>query len=123
LASGFLTGKYRTEADLGQGPRGAMVKKYLNARGNRILAALDEVGKQKKAQPAEVALAWLLARPGITAPIASATSEEQLHSLLRATELSLDAGSIDLLNQASEEQASQDQAGQVQASQPAGRGR
>ena len=101
LASGFLTGKYRSEADLEQGPRGAMVKKYLNARGNRILAALDEVGKQKQAKPAEVALAWLMARPGITAPIASATSEEQLRSLVRAMELTLDAGSIELLNEAS----------------------
>jgi aryl-alcohol dehydrogenase-like predicted oxidoreductase len=101
LASGFLTGKYRTEADLQQGPRGAMVKKYLNARGERILAALDEIGKQEKAKPAEVALAWLMARPGITAPIASATSEEQLRSLVRATELQLSAESIELLNHAS----------------------
>jgi aryl-alcohol dehydrogenase-like predicted oxidoreductase len=101
LASGFLTGKYRTEADLQQGPRGAMVKKYLNARGERILAALDEIGKQEKAKPAEVALAWLVARPGITAPIASATSEEQLRSLVRATELQLSAESIELLNHAS----------------------
>ena len=103
LASGFLTGKYRTEEDLKQGPRGAMVKKYLNERGARILAALDEVGKQKKAKPAEVALAWLMARPSITAPIASATSEEQLRTLTRATELELDAASIELLNQASQE--------------------
>jgi aryl-alcohol dehydrogenase-like predicted oxidoreductase len=103
LASGFLTGKYRTEEDLKRGPRGAMVKKYLNERGTRILAALDEVGRQKKAKPAEVALAWLLARPSITAPIASATSEEQLRTLTRATELELDAASIELLNQASQE--------------------
>jgi aryl-alcohol dehydrogenase-like predicted oxidoreductase len=101
LASGFLTGKYRGEADLQKSPRGAAVKKYLNARGDRILAALDEVAKLRKAKPAEVALAWLIARPGITAPIASATSEEQLRSLVRATELQLDAGSIELLNEAS----------------------
>jgi aryl-alcohol dehydrogenase-like predicted oxidoreductase len=101
LASGFLTGKYRTEADLKQSSRGSMVKKYLNARGERILAALDEIGKQEKAKPAEVALAWLMARPGITAPIASATSEEQLRSLVRATELQLSAESIELLNHAS----------------------
>jgi aryl-alcohol dehydrogenase-like predicted oxidoreductase len=77
-----------------------MVKKYLDARGLRILAALDEVSKEKNAVPAEIALAWLIARPSITAPIASATSEQQLRSLIRATEIDLDPKSIEKLNQA-----------------------
>jgi aryl-alcohol dehydrogenase-like predicted oxidoreductase len=102
LASGFLTGKYRTEADLKQGPRGAMVKKYLDKRGDRILAALDKVSREKQATQGEVALAWLIARPSITSPIASATSEEQVRGLVRATELELDAPSIELLNEASQ---------------------
>jgi aryl-alcohol dehydrogenase-like predicted oxidoreductase len=101
LASGFLTGKYRSEADLSKSPRGQGVKKYLNERGFRILAALDQVAQNLHATPGKVALAWLVARPGITAPIASATSLEQLHDLIDATSLKLDAGSIELLNQAS----------------------
>src|SRR5215207_2934636 len=74
LASGFLTGKYRSEADFGKSARGQRMSKYLNERGRRILAALDEVAAQHRATPAQVALAWLIARPGLTAPIASATS-------------------------------------------------
>ena len=74
LASGFLTGKYRSEADFGKSPRGSRVSKYLNERGQRILQALDEVAAQHRTTPAQVALAWLIARPGLTAPIASATS-------------------------------------------------
>src|SRR5207248_1160643 len=70
LAAGFLTGKYRSEADLGKSPRGAKVKNYLNDRGYRILAALDAVAAESRATPAQVALAWLTARPGVTAPIA-----------------------------------------------------
>jgi aryl-alcohol dehydrogenase-like predicted oxidoreductase len=101
LASGFLTGKYRTEKDLGAGQRSGMVKKYLDARGLRILAALDEVSKDKNATQGEIALAWLMARPSITAPIASATSVEQLQSLVRATEIKLDPESIEKLNAAS----------------------
>lgn len=101
LASGFLTGKYRSEKDLDAKPRAGLVKKYLDARGLRILAALDEVSKEKNAAPAEIALAWLMARPGITAPIASATREEQLRSLIKATEVELDPASIEKLNQAS----------------------
>lgn len=101
LASGFLTGKYRSEADLSKSPRGQGVKKYLDARGLRILAALDEVAQRLHATPGKVALAWLLARPSITAPIASATNVEQLRDLLDATNLRLDTGSIELLNQAS----------------------
>jgi aryl-alcohol dehydrogenase-like predicted oxidoreductase len=102
LASGFLTGKYRGEADLGQSPRGAAVKKYLNPRGLRVLAALDEVaGRHPGAQLGEVALAWLMARPGVTAPIASATSVAQVDSLVRATQLKLTAEDMAQLNQAS----------------------
>jgi aryl-alcohol dehydrogenase-like predicted oxidoreductase len=101
LASGFLTGKYRSESDLGKSPRGAGVKKYLNERGFRILAALDQVAKAHSSTPGKVALAWLMARPGITAPIASATSLEQVDDLVGATELKLDAASIETLNEAS----------------------
>ena len=102
LASGFLTGKYRSEADLAQSPRGQGVKKYLNERGMKILAALDEVAKSVRAKPSQVALAWLMARPAITAPIASATSVAQLRELMASAELKLDAGAMELLNRASD---------------------
>lgn len=102
LAAGFLTGKYRSEEDLGKSPRGRGMKKYLNDRGFRILKALDQVAKRYNSNPARVALAWVAARPSITAPIASATSLEQFNDLVEATRLSLDASSIELLNQASE---------------------
>jgi aryl-alcohol dehydrogenase-like predicted oxidoreductase len=101
LASGFLTGKYRSENDLSKSPRGQAVKKFLNDRGFRILQALDQVAEKHQATPAQVALGWLIARPSITAPIASATSVEQLNDLVRATELELDDASIELLNKAS----------------------
>jgi aryl-alcohol dehydrogenase-like predicted oxidoreductase len=101
LAAGFLTGKYRSEADLGKSPRGAGVKKYLNERGFRILAALDQVAARYESTPASVAIAWLIARPSVTAPIASATSLEQLESLVKATELSLDKTAINQLDEAS----------------------
>jgi len=102
LASGFLTGKYRSEADLSKSPRGAGNKKYLNERGFAILEALDEVAKRHDSTPASVSIAWLLARPSVTAPIASATSIEQLSSLIDATELELDKESIELLTKASD---------------------
>jgi aryl-alcohol dehydrogenase-like predicted oxidoreductase len=101
LASGFLTGKYRSEADLGKSARGAAVKKYLNPRGMGILAALDDVAARHKATPAQIALAWLLARPSVTAPIASATTVAQLHEILKSTEIKLDAPSIAALDAAS----------------------
>jgi aryl-alcohol dehydrogenase-like predicted oxidoreductase len=101
LASGFLTGKYRSESDLSKSARGARVKKYLDERGLRILAALDEVAARLQSTPASVALAWLMARPSITAPIASATNLEQLKDLIAAGELKLDRDSIELLNRAS----------------------
>src|ERR1022692_1237419 len=102
LARGFLSGKYRSEKDLGKSPRGGGVKQYLNERGLRILGVLDEVSKSHNSSPARVALAWLMARPGITAPIASATSLEQLHDLVEATKLELDHDSIARLTSASE---------------------
>lgn len=101
LASGFLTGKYRSEDSLTGSARGEMARKYVNERGFRILKALDQVAKQSNSKPASVALAWLIARPGITAPIASATSLEQLNDLIDATRLELDHSSIGLLNQKS----------------------
>ena len=101
LASGFLTGKYRSQEDLSKSPRGQTAKKYLNDRGFGILQALDQVAEQYHAKPGQVALAWLMARPGITAPIASATNLEQLHDLVAATKFILSANDIDLLNRAS----------------------
>jgi aryl-alcohol dehydrogenase-like predicted oxidoreductase len=103
LASGFLSGKYRSEADLSKSQRGQSVKKYLNARGFRILDALDRVAKQHNATPTQVALAWLMARPSITAPIASATNLKQLDDLVQSAALTLDRSSIEVLNQASAE--------------------
>jgi len=102
LASGFLTGKYRSEADFGKSKRGQGIKKYLNDRGYRILGALDKVADQYNAPQASVALAWLIARPGITAPIASATSIEQLNDLVKATGLHLSEEATTLLNEASD---------------------
>lgn len=90
LASGFLTGKYRSEAHLGKSPRGGGIKRYLNERGSRVLLALDEVAARYDATPAQIALAWLIARPSVTAPIASATSVAQLDELVEATRITLD---------------------------------
>ena len=101
LAAGFLTGKYRTAADLGKSARGDRVKSYLNERGLRILKALDEVSARLGAKPAHVALAWLIARPSVTAPIASATSMAQLEDLIAGTRLELDRGAIEQLDAAS----------------------
>ena len=101
LAKGFLTGKYRTDADLGHSPRGCAVKAYLGERGQRILKALDEVSATHGAQPAEVALAWVMARNGVTAAIASATSVVQIDSLIRSAWLELSAQDIAALDEAS----------------------
>jgi aryl-alcohol dehydrogenase-like predicted oxidoreductase len=100
LASGFLTGKYRTEADLSKSKRGESVKKHMNARGLRILSALDQVALELSSTPARVALAWLVARPSVTAPIASATTLEQLSDLVESTRLELSPAAIEQLNQA-----------------------
>ncbi len=99
LAKGFLTGKYRTKADLGQSPRGEDIGDYLTPRGLRILDVLDDVARRNNAKPAEVALAWVMAQPGITAPIASATSVDQVQSLVRAASLDLPAADLALLDQ------------------------
>ncbi|MDB4999189.1 MAG: alcohol dehydrogenase [Mucilaginibacter sp.] len=101
LASGFLTGKYRSEADLNKSPRGGGINKYLNPRGYRILAALDKVAGEYNTTPASIALAWVMARPGITAPIASATGIHQLKELTKAAQIKLSGESITLLTTAS----------------------
>jgi len=102
LASGFLTGKYRSAADAGKSARGqGIAGKYLNERGFRILAALDSAAARLKATQAQVAVAWLMARPGVTAPIASATSPAQLDELIGATRIRLDADTIAELDRAS----------------------
>jgi aryl-alcohol dehydrogenase-like predicted oxidoreductase len=101
LAKGFLSGKYRSEADLGQSARGGGVKAYLNKRGYRILDALDAVAARNGAKPAEVALAWPIAKSGVTAPIASATSLAQLESLIKAASLALGVDDMKALDEAS----------------------
>lgn len=101
LASGFLTGKYRSEKDLAQSPRGAGAKKYLNDRGYRILNALDQVSAEKHATPAQVTLAWLMAQPTIVAPLASATSVAQWNELQDSVRLTLSHGDLAVLNDAS----------------------
>lgn len=102
LASGFLTGKYRSETDVKKSPRGSMVaQKYLNPRGLKILAALDAVAARLKSTPAQVALAWLMAKPAVTAPIASATSLDQVKDLIAAANLRLDRDAVRELDAAS----------------------
>jgi aryl-alcohol dehydrogenase-like predicted oxidoreductase len=101
LASGFLSGKYRSEKDLVGRARGERVRKYLDPRGMRILEALDRVANHYTARPATIALAWLMARPGVTAPIASATTPDQLHDLVAATRITLDENATALLDGAS----------------------
>lgn len=101
LAAGFLTGKYRSEADFGKSARGARVEKYLNPQGFRILDALEKVATRNNATMAEIALAWLMIRKGLTAPIASATSIAQLDSLLRSPEIRLSPEDIQALDEAS----------------------
>jgi aryl-alcohol dehydrogenase-like predicted oxidoreductase len=101
LAAGFLTGKYRSEADFGKSPRGARMAGYLNDRGRRILKALDQVAARVQAKPGQVALAWLRDRPAVTAPIASATSLGQLEELTAGIRLQLDPAATDELDTAS----------------------
>jgi aryl-alcohol dehydrogenase-like predicted oxidoreductase len=101
LASGFLSGKYRSKADLKGRARAAAAEKYMNERGFRILGALDAVAGTHNAKPAEVALAWLIAREGVTAPIASATTPDQVDSLVRASQLELTAQELRALTDAS----------------------
>src|SRR3569833_2156845 len=101
LASGFLTGKYRSEHDLSKSSRGQGVKKFLNPHGYKILSDLDKVSAEHSVTPAAIALAWVIARKGITAPIASATSVKQLADLAKSTSIKLSGDEIDLLNSAS----------------------
>jgi aryl-alcohol dehydrogenase-like predicted oxidoreductase len=101
LAAGFLTGKYRSEVDLAKSARGTTVKKYLTERGTRILAALDKVSSRYGVSPAQVSLAWLMTRPAVTAPIASATTLDQFRELVAATKLKLDADALAELDRAS----------------------
>lgn len=102
LAAGFLSGKYRTPQDVGKSARGAnTVQKYLNARGRKILAALDEASQRTGAPQARIAIAWVMAQPGISAPIASASSVAQLQEIAKASELKLDAQTLALLERAS----------------------
>ncbi|WP_050421948.1 aldo/keto reductase [Bradyrhizobium tropiciagri] len=102
LAAGFLTGKYRSESDFAKSPRGTRsIPKYMNPRGMRILASLDEVAAETRAEPAAVALAWLMAKPGITAPIASATRPEQVTTLVAAANLALSKDQVARLDAAS----------------------
>ncbi len=101
LASGFLTGKYRSAADKGKSPRGGGMDKYLGESGLRVLAALDEIAAGIGATQAQVALAWLIARPSVTAPVASATSVAQWADIAKAAELTLSAEAIALLDSAS----------------------
>jgi aryl-alcohol dehydrogenase-like predicted oxidoreductase len=98
LASGFLTGKYRAEADLRKSPRGGQMKPLLKGRGPNVLAALDTVAGRHGATPAQVALAWLMARPSITAPIASATSVAQLKEILPSASLTLSSDDMAALD-------------------------
>jgi aryl-alcohol dehydrogenase-like predicted oxidoreductase len=101
LANGFLTGKYRSKADFFKSVRSVRIKPYLNDRGQRILAALDDVSQSAQATPAQVALAWLMTRPSVVAPLASATSMDQFKDLVAAAHLSLDATELKLLETAS----------------------
>ncbi|MEW6640814.1 MAG: aldo/keto reductase [Pseudomonadota bacterium] len=102
LAAGFLTGKYRSEADYGKSPRGTRgIPKYMNPRGMRILAGLDEIAGETGAELAAVALAWLMAKPAVTAPIASATKPAHVEALVAATKLELTKNQIERLDTAS----------------------
>lgn len=98
LESGFLTGKYRTKEDLKKSPRGGDMDKYFDERGLKILNALDEISKQNDTTPASVALAWLIQRPSVTAPIVSATSLNQLDAIIQAPDLNLNSDAIRFLN-------------------------
>lgn len=100
LASGFLSGKYRSEKEIEGRPRAGTLKRYFNERGTRVLAALDAAAKELHATPAQISLAWLMRRPAIAAPIASATTVEQLQELTRAVNLSLPRSVVKLLEEA-----------------------
>jgi aryl-alcohol dehydrogenase-like predicted oxidoreductase len=100
LASGFLTGKYRSEDDFNKSPRGGGMKKYMNERGQSVLKALDLLSEKHQSTPATVSLAWLMAKPAVAAPIASATSIEQLQQLFKSVDLKLSAEDMEVLDKA-----------------------
>ena len=100
LSAGFLTGKYRSKADLDQSPRGKSVERFMDDKGMRVLAALDTVAERTGAAHSEIAIAWLNAQPGVAAPIASATSLEQMQSLVRGARLQLGQDDLTLLTEA-----------------------
>lgn len=102
LASGFLSGKYRSKEDAAKSARGEKAVSYLDERGQAILETLDEVSADYKTTPTSVAIAWLVQNPAVTAPIVSATSTSQLEALVKATQLGLDAGAVEKLNIASD---------------------
>lgn len=101
LASGFLSGKYRSNEDLTKSQRGFGIKKYLNERGTKILNALDKISEKHNATPARIAIAWVMNKPGITSPIVSATSEKQMNELILATQLNLSSEDMRYLDEAS----------------------
>lgn len=101
LASGFLTGKYRSEADLSKSPRGGGVKKYMNPKGMAILKALDEAAEKYNATPGAIALAWLMHQPTVAAPIASVTTMQQFNEIAKAVEIELDDDTLEALDGAS----------------------
>ncbi|MDQ0462693.1 aryl-alcohol dehydrogenase-like predicted oxidoreductase [Caulobacter ginsengisoli] len=101
LASGYLSGKYRSEADLGKSPRGAGMKKHMAGKGPQVLAAMDAIAAETGASLSQISLAWVMARPAVTAPIASATSVKQLEELMGAARLSLSPAAIAKLDAAS----------------------
>jgi aryl-alcohol dehydrogenase-like predicted oxidoreductase len=101
LASGYLTGKYRSEADKAKSPRGQRMDKYMQGKGPAVLKALDAVGARHDATPAQIALAWVMAKPAIAAPIASATSVDQVQELMGALRVKLTAGDVAELDEAS----------------------
>ena len=102
LANGFLTGKYRTRDSVREGARGQRAAKYLNRRGLRVLTALDEIAEHHSASVATIALAWLLAKPGVVAPVASASRPEQVHDLVRAAHIQLSRHDVARLDRASD---------------------
>jgi aryl-alcohol dehydrogenase-like predicted oxidoreductase len=102
LASGFLSGKYKDESDFRKSVRGSGMKKYLNEKGMRILKTLHELSTKYECSPAAISLAWLIQKPLVTAPIASATSETQLKELMQSAEINLSEQDVALLNKAGE---------------------
>ena len=102
LASGFLTGKYRSEADFEKSPRGKNVGKFLNERGKRILKAMDSVAEEQGVSLSQIALAWLMHKPSVTSPIASVTNDKQLQQLINSARIELNNKQRSILDEASQ---------------------